>query len=112
MADDQEQEQGQQGGGALTLEGVRQVIAESLGNLFDSGKADVVDKGSQAGAAPADISSQVRTEVEKIRAADVADAKAGDRIASIEAALAELKGRAEKAPTEFRKITKFLWGDQ
>ena len=88
-------------------------IGDSLGKLFDSGKADVKD--GQAGGDPApgkgreDVAAEVKREVQKLRdaeARDAADRSLADRVRELEE---KLKKAAENPPEEFRRVTEWMW---
>jgi hypothetical protein len=55
-----------------------------------------------------DVRQQVRDEVGKLKAADDADRK---RRGEIDSLRDQVKKLAEKAPVEYRKITRWMWGD-
>lgn len=95
------------------IETVRSVIADELGKLFDSGKADVTE--GKPGGDPArgrdrsDVAADVKREVEKLRADEAEQAKKvslEQRIAELEK---QLKSAFENPPEEFRWITEKMW---
>lgn len=59
------------------------------------------------GAAAPDVASQVRAEVGKLRQAERAKGR-NDRLTALEQSIKKL---TEKAPVEYRKVTRFMWGD-
>lgn len=94
-------------------EKIRRVIGETLGSLFDSGKADVHDddddeppkKGEKS--EPSDIGALVKREVAKLRRAEEREAK----LAGHDKDIADLKAKSEQAPKpQQRRSTKLMWG--
>lgn len=95
------------------MAGVRQAIADTLGSLFDSGRAEVTTTPQPAEGGGSSISAQVAAEVGKLRETERREREAaattksvGDRLAALETAV------TEKPPKQHRKITSWLWGDE
>lgn len=97
------------------IETVRSVIADELGKLFASGRADVKDAAEKPAGDPApgrdrsDVTAAVRAEVAKLREAEAAEAEKkslAERIKDLEERLAKA---AENPPEEFRRITEWMW---
>lgn len=95
------------------IETVRTVIADELGKLFDSGKADVAEGKPGGDPAPgrdrSDVGAEVRREVAKLRDAEQKEQEQrslADRVKELEEKLAKA---AENPPEEFRKITEWMW---
>lgn len=92
-------------------------IADVLGKLLSSGKADVVEheknKAAIAKGAAKEgqdtslsIAEEVKQELQRLRDAENAEQwKKG-----IQSEVERLKGLAEKSPIQVSKWTKFLWG--
>lgn len=76
-----------------------------------TGQGSTPRRASKADEA-ADVGAQVKAEVAKLKQADDAEQRRrgnAGRLADLEAQVKKLQ---EKAPVEYRKITKFLWGDE
>jgi hypothetical protein len=81
-------------------------LAEAVGKLLRGGtKAPA--RGTKADEAE-DVRAQVRDEVGKLKAAEDAESK---RRGEIESLRDQVKKLAERAPVEYRKITRWMWGD-
>jgi hypothetical protein len=75
-------------------------LAETVANLARGGKRVPADSG-------AEVASQVKAEVAKIKQADDAERAREDRLRKVEGALKKV---VEVAPREYRRITKIMWG--
>jgi hypothetical protein len=102
----EDESEGGGGHGGLTLDGLANKVdhlAEVVSN-FAKGRPRA---GSQADQSEA-VASQVREEVGKIAADDKKKQAEADRIGTLER---QVKAVVERAPREYRPITKLLWGD-
>lgn len=103
--------------GGLTVEKVREVVSDVLDSLFRSGEADVTEEPARpkrrrtAAAEEPDIDAQVQRAVAAAKEKDAKDAKEAAQLKRIDELEAKVKS-TEQPPAEFRKITKFLWGDR
>lgn len=112
------------GGGAASVDKgtVREVVADVLGDLFKSGRADVDDAGDDKGKGGRrrrtaadddddDIGRQVEAAVRKVQEKDArtkAEQEREDRIKALE----EKTATPEKLPKQVRRVTRFMWGDE
>lgn len=97
------------------MESLRAIIAEELGKLFSSGKADVVDHANNRkelaeGVVKDDVSiaDEVRGELERLRGQET-EANWKKQIESEVERVAKL---AERSPLEVSKLTNWLWGEK
>lgn len=93
---------------------IQQVVGETLGSLFESGKADVAVGGSGRGRAgqgsDVDIEGQVKRAVAASKEEDKRTASEQARDAKIAELEAKLSG-TEQEPKQYRRITKAIWGE-
>ena len=103
---DEVEDEKESGHSGLTLDG----LADKVDALADRVSAALTGRprtGTRADESE-EVASQVREEVKKIKADDDRQAKANDRIGKVEAAVKKI---VERAPVEYRAITKMMWGD-
>jgi hypothetical protein len=94
---------GDQDGHHLSLEAVNDRLDELMEKVSQLGRR----RPSSAAERGTDVAEQVRGEVAKIKAAESRQGQ-GDRLGALETAV---KAITEKAPKEYRRITRVLWGD-
>lgn len=91
--------------GGVTLSGLADKVdslAQSVARLARGGsRASKQDESEQ-------VAEQVRTEVGKIKAAEDRQRGREDRLGRLES---QVKDIVERAPREYRRITKVMWGD-
>lgn len=101
--------EGQQAPAEEDKRGLRQAIADVLGDLFGAGKADVSEGGAAAQQQQGpDVASQVKTEVQKIREREQRATEREtdrERITRLEADLAAAK---TPPPREWRRSTRLM----
>jgi hypothetical protein len=95
------------------VETVRNVIADELGKLFSSGKADVKE-GTQPAGQPVkppdiDIEGQVRKAVETVHAAEQAKMAGDEEKNALKTEVERLKALIEKPPDENRGWRSRMW---
>jgi gas vesicle protein len=83
-------------------------LNEKIEQLFEmiKGKSGGASRTSRAEQSE-DVASRVRDEVSKLKEADDKEAAHRDEIDGLKQQIAKL---TEKAPVEYRPVTKFLWG--
>lgn len=60
----------------------------------------------------ADVAQQVKSEVGKLKAAEDAERRRQGLRGEIDALKEQVKTLSERAPVEYRRITKWMWGDE
>lgn len=102
------EETGEDTGSGISLDGLNSKVDNLIGKveaLLKGGpKASRSSKADEA----ADVASQVRAEVGKLKTAEDKEKAHKGEIESLKATVKKL---AEKAPVEYRRITSILWGD-
>ena len=87
-----------------------QDLSDRIDEVFNLLRGRAGRRGGQADDDAA-VSERVKSEVARLREADAAEARRkgdDDRIGKIEEGL---KAITERPPVEYRKVTRFMWGD-
>jgi hypothetical protein len=106
---DETEETEETGSGGISLDGLNSKVDNLIGKVeaLLKGGTGTRSRATRADEA-ADVASQVRSEVGKLKTEEKREAARTGRLADLEATVKKL---TEKAPVEYRRITTILWGD-